>query len=110
MLVKIWPDRRPHRVKHEVDSLAACQFRCGNEVRITGNQNELVDLPFVRKRRDVQPYAHIDALLAKVESEIVITDTAPLALSINERLERVRCKLPAYQCGGYVAETKSDFA
>jgi hypothetical protein len=44
----------------------------------------------------------IDALLAKVESEIVITDARPFAPFVDEGLECIRCELPAHLCGGYV--------
>ena len=89
-------------------SLAARKFGCRHEIRITGNQNELVDLGLVGEGCDVQPDAHIDALLAKVQSKIVIAKARPVAPSVEERLERIWCELPPHLCCGYAAETKSD--
>src|SRR6266702_1046250 len=110
MLVKVGPDCGPHRVKHEIDSLTACQFRCGHKIRISGNQYELIDLPLVGEGCNVQPDAHIDAFLTKVESEIVIADVDPFAPSVDESFERVRRQLPIHLCRRYVAETESDLA
>jgi hypothetical protein len=108
MLVKVGPNRRPHWVKDEIDSLAARQFCGGHKIRITGNQNELVDLPLIGEGCYVKPDAHIDALLAKVKSKIMIADAHPLALAVDQRLERILGKLPAYLCRRYVAEAKGD--
>ena len=105
MLVKVRPNRRPHRVKHEIDSLAARQFGRGHKIRITGNQNELVDLSFVSQRRDIKSDTHVDSLLPQIQSKILIRNASPLTLPVDERPERIWCELPAHLRRRYMTET-----
>src|SRR5882757_6590814 len=105
MLVKVRPDRGPHCVKHEIYSLTARQFCCGHKIRISGNQDQLIDLRLVGEGCNVQPDTHVDAFLSKVESKIVVADVDPFAPSVDKGLECIRRELPVHLCRRYVAET-----
>jgi hypothetical protein len=49
MLQKTLRDRRPHRVQNEVHAFASREFGSGDEVGVTGYQNNLTNLPFEGK-------------------------------------------------------------
>lgn len=49
MFQKALGDRRPHRIQDEVNAFASSEFGSGDEVGITGYQNDLTDLSFERK-------------------------------------------------------------
>ena len=62
----------PKRIKYEINSLSPSQFCSGNKIGITRNQHDLINLPLVTQRSNVQTDAHIDALLDRCILKIFI--------------------------------------
>ena len=72
MLMQRWMHIAPQRIKDEVNALASRQLRGRDKIRISGNQDDLIDLALETQRRDVQPDAHIHAFLHCCVFKIII--------------------------------------
>ncbi|KQN07606.1 hypothetical protein ASE78_00235 [Sphingomonas sp. Leaf25] len=66
--------RRPaaHRVEHDIDAFPPGQFRRRHEIGITGDKDDLIDLPFEGHCRDIESESHVDALLDGLYLEILV--------------------------------------
>ena len=64
----------PQRYKKQLCALAPRELHRRYEVAVAGYQNDDLNLPFQRQRRDVEPNAYIDALLLDVGQEVLGSD------------------------------------
>jgi len=63
MLLQRGVNGMPKRIEHKIDSLTTSKFCRGDEIGITGNQNNLINLPLETQGCNVQTDTHINALL-----------------------------------------------
>ena len=66
MFVQVLWDGFPHRIQDEIDPFPSREFRGRDEVRVTRNEHDLVDLPLERQGRNIQADPHIYALLRDI--------------------------------------------
>ena len=53
-----------HGVQHKVKAFTSCQLCGRNEVTVSSNQNNLINLALLRQRRYIHADFHIDAFLS----------------------------------------------
>ena len=53
MLMKIGGNWIPHRIKDEIDTFSASKLGRGHEIRVSGNEYDLINLMFESKRGNV---------------------------------------------------------
>lgn len=67
----------PEWIEDELNPFSASYLGGGNEIAVTGDENDGVHLLFERERGDVDTDPHIDALLAKGQLEVIGNQSAP---------------------------------
>ncbi len=70
MEAEIVLDGTAQRIEDKVDAFSSCQFGGGDEVTITGDEDDAVDLLFIGQGADVQTDADVRPLLLEVEAEV----------------------------------------
>lgn len=72
MVKQVTRSASAHRIQYQIDTLSTREFSRGNEICIASDQDNLVDLPFERHRRNVQAEPHIDTFLHRLDLEVGI--------------------------------------
>src|SRR5690625_4053209 len=67
----------PHRVEDEVDAFAPRQLGRRHEIRIAGDEHDLVHLPLVGQAGDVDADLHVDLALFQVGLEMLVAQIVP---------------------------------
>ena len=65
----------PRGAYADAQSLAPRESHRRNHVGISGDEDNRLDQPFERKRRDVQPDAHVNSLLDDINDEVTARHT-----------------------------------
>lgn len=108
MLVQRRVNGVPEGIKNKVDSFTPRELRGRNEVRIACYQDNLIDLPLVAQRCDVEADAHIDALLCCRIVEIVVDERIEFEAALQQALQFAVFQ-PPFRMIHQMSETKSDF-
>ena len=74
----------PHRIEYKVDAFAPRKLCSRNKVGVTGDQNDLVHLTLKNEGSNVEPDAHIDALLRGNLFEILILHILKPAFAVEQ--------------------------
>ena len=67
-------------------AFSTCELRSRNEVSVAGYENDHVRLAFQRDRRNVEPDAHIDALLSQRRTEGVVSQIVDGQDAVQKKL------------------------
>ena len=97
MLKQVFRHVLPERIEGEVHAFSTCELRSRNEVSVAGYENDHVRLAFQRDRRNVEPDAHIDALLSQRRTEGVVSQ-------IVDGRGTLRATAEGQQCGRHAPE------
>jgi len=99
----------PQWIKDEVDAFATRELCSRDKIRVSGYQNNLIDLALEAQGCDVQPDAHIHAFLRRRILEVVIDQVPKIEAPIQELLQ---ASVPEPPLGMFkqMAEAQCDFA
>ena len=82
MLIQIFMDLGPHRVKDYFYTLPTRQFRSWNKIAVASNQNYAAYEVLVSQRRNVQAKTDVNSFLLYVVRKIFIRQIVNLNLSL----------------------------
>ncbi len=69
--MQVISDTRPHGIENEIDTFSPRKLRCWNEVAVSRNKYDLVDLFLVSQGGNIEADPHVNALLFGVVSHVV---------------------------------------
>lgn len=109
VLVEVGRNGIPHRIEDEVDAFPACLFCGGNEVGISCDEDDLIDLSLESQRGDVESDLHVDSFLTGVVKEVLIGEIGDDTTPTEEFFELVGFELP-FSDRRDVTQPKGDLA
>ncbi len=73
MLKQVFSYTTSHRVEHKINTFPPCLFCGRNEITVTGNKHNLINLFFVCERCNINSYFHINAFLLGTKQKISLS-------------------------------------
>jgi len=107
--VQIVGDGAPHRVKDEIDTFPSGKFGRWYEIGVTSDQHDLVRLPLIGHRRDIETDLHVGSFLADVIYKVGVRQRIECTLLFQKRTQHGNFQ-PPISCVLQSSKPQGDFS